>query len=300
MLTLSSSPTLYPLSDRGVISLTGDDRTKYLQGQVTCDVALLNSGEATLGGHCDSKGRLWGSFWLANLREELLLITNASLLERQLPELKKFAVFAKTEVVDATLQWQVYGLAGEGLSYWLDQQVTGDNLWQGGVVIPVAAEHALLVLPKDSPAPELPIGSEQAWRGLMIQAGIPELHAEHQGEYIPQMLNLQALDGISFTKGCYMGQETVARAKYRGANKKVMYILSGTASAPISVNQDLELQLGENWRRAGTVLNVYQDGEQCLITSVLNKDLEADTVFRIKGQDDSRFSLQTLPYSLTE
>lgn len=300
MLTLSSSPVLYPLSDRAVISLTGDDRTKYLQGQVTCDVALLNEGDASLGAHCDSKGRLWANFWLANLGEQLLLIMNDSLLPRQLPELKKFAVFANTEVAAVTEQWQVFGLAGEGVSHWLNEQVKGNNLWQGGVVIPVAAEHALLVLPSDAPTPDLPLGNEQTWRGLMIQAGIPDLQAEHQGEYIPQMLNLQALDGVSFTKGCYMGQETVARAKYRGANKKAMFILSGTASAPVLANQDLELQLGENWRRAGTVLNVYQDNEQCLISSVLNKDLEADAVFRIKGQDDSRLSLQPLPYSIAD
>lgn len=300
MLTLSSSPILYPLTDRGVISLTGADRTKYLQGQVTCDVDLLNKGDASLGGHCDSKGRLWANFWLANLGEELLLVLNASLLERQLPELKKFAVFAKTEVAEVTAQWQVFGLAGEGLSHWLNEQVDGDNLWQGGVIIPVAAEHALLLLPADTPAPELPVGNEQEWRGLMIQAGIPDLQAEQQGEYIPQMLNLQALNGISFTKGCYLGQETVARAKYRGANKKAMFILGGTAAEPIAANQDLELQLGENWRRAGTVLSVYQDGEQCLLTSVLNNNLEPDAVLRIKGQDDSRLSLQALPYTLID
>ena len=167
-------------------------------------------------------------------------------------------------------------------------------------MIPVAAEHALLVLPAGITPPELPLGNESDWRGLMIQAGLPDMQAEHQGEYIPQMLNLQALGGISFTKGCYLGQETVARAKYRGANKKAMFILAGHATDLITANQDLELQLGENWRRTGTVLSRYQDGEQCLLTSVLNNDLEPDAVLRIKGQDDSRLSLQALPYTLID
>lgn len=300
VLTLSSSPVLYPLTDRAVISLTGPDRTKYLQGQITCDVDTLNAGDASLGGHCDSKGRLWATFWLANLGEQLLLVLNESLLERQLPELKKFAVFANTEVAAVSEQWQVFGLAGEGLSHWLNQQVDGDNLWQGGVLIPVAAEHALLLLPKDATPPSLPIGDEQQWRGLMIQAGLPDMQAEHQGEYIPQMLNLQALAGVSFTKGCYMGQETVARAKYRGANKKAMFILAGNTDQPITANQDIEMQLGENWRRAGTVLSAYQEGESCLLNSVLNKDLALDAVFRLKDQDDSRLSLQALPYELID
>jgi tRNA-modifying protein YgfZ len=300
VLTIATSPVLYPLSDRAVLSLTGDDRTKYLQGQVTCDVAALEAGDACPGGHCDSKGKLWAPFWLANLGERLLLVYNRSLLERQLPELKKFAVFSRVEVEDASDRWQVFGLAGEGLSHWLNNHVGDGNLWQGGIVIPVAAEHALLLLPLDAELPELPRGDEQEWLGLMIQAGLPDMSAEHQGEYIPQMLNLQALGGISFNKGCYMGQETVARAKYRGANKKAMFVLGGKASGKIEVNQDLELQLGDNWRRAGTVLSHWQRGEDCLLTAVLNKDLEADAVLRLKDQPDSRLHLQPLPYDLVD
>lgn len=300
MLTIASTPVLYPLTDRAVLSLSGEDRVKYLQGQVTCDVAALEAGDATPGGHCDSKGKLWAPFWLANLGEHLLLLLNRSLVARQLPELKKFAVFAKTDVEDASERWQVFGLAGEGLSHWLNHHVGDGNLWQGGIVIPVAAEHALLVLPVEAELPELPRGSEQEWQGLMIQAGLPDMSAEHQGEYIPQMLNLQALGGISFTKGCYMGQEIVARAKYRGANKKAMFVLAGKATDKIAVNQDLELQLGDNWRRAGTVLSHWQQGEDCLLTAVLNKDLDADTVLRLKGQPDSRLQLRPLPYDLVD
>ncbi|MGO1247392.1 MAG: CAF17-like 4Fe-4S cluster assembly/insertion protein YgfZ [Oceanisphaera sp.] len=301
MLTLSSSPVLYPLTDRAVISLTGDDRIKYLQGQVTCDIDQLELGEASLAGHCDSKGKLWASFWLAKLNEQLVLVLNNSVVERQLPELKKFAAFSKAEVTDTTHDWHVFGLAGEGLSQWLNEQLDGDNQWPGGgVVIPVAAEHALLLLPASTAIPDLPQGDELEWQGLMIQAGLPDLSAEHQSEYIPQMLNLQALNGISFTKGCYMGQETVARAKYRGANKKAMFILAGHSDEPITVNQDIEMQLGENWRRAGTVLSVYQKDGACQLTSVLNKGLESDAVFRIKGQDNSRLSLQPLPYDLID
>ncbi|GGB35689.1 tRNA-modifying protein YgfZ [Oceanisphaera marina] len=300
MLTLSSSPVLYPLSDRAVISLTGADRAKYLQGQVTCDLDTLAPGDASLGGHCDSKGKLWASFWLANLGEQLLLVVNQSLVERQLPELKKFAVFANTDVEEVSADWQVFGIAGEGLSHWLSHEIDGDNLWQGGILIPVAAEHALLVLPKEATPPELPLGDEQQWRGLMIHAGLPDMSAEHQGDYIPQMLNLQALNGISFTKGCYMGQETVARAKYRGANKKAMFVLAGSCNDDIAINQDIEMQLGENWRRAGTVLSAWQQGEECMLTSVLNKDMDPDTLFRIKGQDDSRLALQPLPYELID
>ena len=146
----------------------------------------------------------------------------------------------------------------------------------------------------------LPVGDEALWWGLDIKAGIPHLEAVHQGEYIPQMLNLQALEGISFTKGCYMGQETVARAKYRGANNRALFVLAGQASGPVASGDTLEIQLGDNWRRSGMVLNAWQQDGQLWLTAVLPKDTEADASFRLKQEEGSRLSLQPLPYSLTE
>ena len=114
----------------------------------------------------------------------------------------------------------------------------------------------------------LPVGNEALWWGLDIKAGIPHLEAVHQGEYIPQMLNLQALEGISFTKGCYMGQEIVARAKYRGANNRALFVLSGTAATQVASGDTLEIQLGDNWRRSGLVLNAWQQQGQVWLTAV--------------------------------
>lgn len=85
------------------------------------------------------------------------------------------------------------------------------------------------------------------------------------------MLNLQALDGISFNKGCYMGQETVARAKYRGANNRALFLLAGTTGEPVASGDTLELQLGDNWRRSGMVLNAWQQAGQVWLTAVLPK-----------------------------
>ena len=83
-----------------------------------------------------------------------------------------------------------------------------------------------------------------------IQAGLPSLSAETQNEFIPQALNLQAIEqAISFTKGCYIGQETVARAKYRGANKRAMYVLSGETTVTPKIGSEIEMQLETAWRK---------------------------------------------------
>jgi folate-binding protein YgfZ len=136
---------------------------------------------------------------------------------------------------------------------------------------------------------------------LDIKAGLPILNAEQQNEHIPQALNLQALDGISFTKGCYTGQETVARAKYRGINKRALFIVQGDASAEVETNAELERAVGDNWRGAGKVLASYRysDGK-ALALVVLPNNLEADTQLRLKEQPDSSWTFATLPYSLED
>lgn len=296
---LPAEPTLFPLTDLAITRLTGNDRVKYLQGQVTCDVNTLQPGQSTLGGHCDPKGKLWSDFRLLCLDESLLLLTKPSVLARQLPELKKFAVFAKVEIGE--FQGQAIGLAGQGTDAWIAAQygLQETGLVEGGMAVRVEAERWLLV--SEQPLDiGLPVGQESLWWGLDIKAGIPHLEAVHQGEYIPQMLNLQALDGISFTKGCYMGQEIVARAKYRGANNRALFVLAGQASGPVASGDTLEIQLGDNWRRSGMVLNAWQQDGQLWLTAVLPKDTEVDASFRLKQEEGSRLALQPLPYSLTE
>nr|WP_305121705.1 tRNA-modifying protein YgfZ [Aeromonas sp. SG16] len=293
-----AEPTRFALTKIAITRLSGQDRVKYLQGQVTCDVNALQPGQSTLGGHCDPKGKLWSDFRLLCLEESLLLLTTPSVLERQLPELKKFAVFSKVEI--AADERHATGLAGKGTDAWVAAQfgLEQSGLVAGGMAVKIEQDRWLLVSSEQADA--LPAGDESLWWGLEIKAGLPHMEAVHQGEFIPQMLNLQALDGICFNKGCYMGQETVARAKYRGANNRALFLLAGSASEPVNAGDTLEIQLGDNWRRSGMVLNAWQHQGQVWLTAVLPKDTEADARFRLKQEESSQLTLQPLPYELTE
>ena len=293
-----AEPTRFALTKIAITRLSGQDRVKYLQGQVTCDVNALQPGQSTLGGHCDPKGKLWSDFRLLCLEESLLLLTTPSVLERQLPELKKFAVFSKVEI--AADERHATGLAGKGTDAWIAAQfgLEQSGLVAGGMAVKIEQDRWLLVSSEQADA--LPAGDESLWWGLEIKAGLPHMEAVHQGEFIPQMLNLQALDGICFNKGCYMGQETVARAKYRGANNRALFLLAGNATEPVNAGDTLEIQLGDNWRRCGMVLNAWQHQGQVWLTAVLPKDTEADARFRLKQEESSQLTLQPLPYELTE
>jgi len=153
----------------------------------------------------------------------------------------------------------------------------------------------------DKLAGQLQLTDSRQWLALDVEACLPVIDSANSSQFIPQAVNLQALEGISFTKGCYAGQETVARAKYRGANKRALYWLAGKASHLPAIGDDLELQLGENWRRTGTVLATCQleDG-QVWVQAVLNNDLTPDSRLRVKEDPAGALTIQPLPYSITE
>ncbi|TAT59562.1 tRNA-modifying protein YgfZ, partial [Enterobacter cloacae] len=147
---------------------------------------------------------------------------------------------------------------------------------------------------------EAQFNNSQQWLALNIEAGLPVIDAANSAQFIPQATNLQALGGISFKKGCYTGQEMVARAKFRGANKRALWTLAGHASRVPEAGEDLELKMGENWRRTGTVLAAVQlDDGRLLVQAVMNNDMEADSVFRVRD-DANTLSIEPLPYSLEE
>ena len=124
------------------------------------------------------------------------------------------------------------------------------------------------------------------------------MSAETQNEFIPQALNLQAIEqAISFTKGCYIGQETVARAKYRGANKRAMYVFSGETAVTPKIGSEIEMQLDTAWRKTGSIVSAVNFDGVLWLQVVMNNDLEEGTHFRLP-EDGTVLKIKSLPYSI--
>jgi len=304
------------LTQWGLITATGEQNLSYLQGQLTCDLVGLTENQSTWGGQCDPKGKLLSSFLIAKKGSTFYFITRKDSLPVSLPELKKYAVFSKVEFTDASLFCRFIGVAGTQAQNWLnktfnielgDEQVT--HLPNGFVMKLDEATPRYIVLLQNNEASATQISqhlSEAAtddgsfWDALDILAGLPLVSAAMSNVQIPQAFNLQAVGGVSFTKGCYTGQETVARAKYRGTNKRALAILKGQTAAASNSGDSIEMQLGENWRIAGKV-NLsyrYSDGVE-IISTVLSNTLEADAVFKLQDVESQLAQIE-LPYSLIE
>lgn len=304
-----SLPLSFIDDENAIIKIAGDDREKYLQGQFTCDVIAQPELSWQFGSHCDAKGKVLSAFKLFKLSDCFYMLLPKSIVEKSIAELKKFAVFSKVTIEQTALK--LVSFTTDSKDNWLianerkpnNKQLSlsensiflfsfNNNFNQyGAITEPEKADliFASLNLPKaDSKLSIL----------FDIVQGIAHLSNNSVGEYVPQMLNLQHLDAISFTKGCYIGQETVARMQYLGKNKRALFALVGQID---QVNQDdiIEMSIGDNWKRAGNILSKYQvDNNTYYIQSVMNNTVDENTTFRIKGKEISELSLLPLPYNL--
>ena len=307
--------TLMTLDDWALATITGADSEKYLQGQVTADVSTLAANQHLLAAHCDSKGKMWSNMRLFHDKEGFAWLLRRSVRETQLRELKKYAVFSKVTIA-ADDERVLLGVAGfqarAALANLFSTLPESENqvVQEGETTLlwfAHPAERFLLVtdaataeMVTEKLRGEAQLNNSQQWLALNIEAGLPVIDEANVAQFIPQATNLQALGGISFKKGCYTGQEMVARAKFRGANKRALWYLAGTASRVPEAGEDLERKMGDNWRRTGTVLAAAQlDDGLVIVQVVMNNDMEPDSVFRVR-EDANTLSIEPLPYSLEE
>lgn len=241
--TLSSSTALSGLArlaHLGVIRATGEDAVKFLQGQLTQDVALMTMEQAHLAAFCNAKGRMQASFVVFKRSEDdLLLICSKDILAQTLKRLSMFVLRAKVKMSDASADFSLFGLVGSAI-----ESIAGtDGICWGkldfdsrNVVFlhPAASQpRALLCVPADMAAPALPELPAGVWDWLEVQSGIAMITLPIFEAFVPQMLNYESVGGVNFKKGCYPGQEIVARSQFRGTLKRRAYLAHCTAAAAV-------------------------------------------------------------------
>ena len=296
------------LSHLGLIKVVGEQGRSFIHGQVTTDISSLATDQWRWGAHCDPKGKMLASFRTFAIQDALFMLMPKDAIEVDLPQLQKYAVFSKATLSNASAEWTLLGVAGEQASQFVNKHF-GDiqqelTLIEKGAILKDAERFILVLTPNAAAAlvaqSELSVFDASAWQALEIAAGYPNLAASHASQYVPQMCNLQAVNGISFNKGCYMGQETIARMKYRGGNKRALYILRGHTNLQITLASGLEIAMEDSFRRGGQIIEFVQRGNQVLLTAVLPNDTPNDTQLRFADDEQSHLTIQALPYSLDE
>jgi folate-binding protein YgfZ len=206
-------------------------RAAFLHGQLTQDVQHLQPGQARLAGYCSPKGRLLASFVMwPQADDEVLLACSADLLPPTLKRLSMFVLRAKCKLDDAAADWALWGLAGATALQAVRQPVA---LGAAPGRRQRAAAPARCTGRRPAPwrvrcwrsrrrqlAPAAPALAAEAWLALEAASGVPRIVAATVEQFVPQMVNLELVGGVNFQKGCYPGQEVVARSQYRGTLKR--------------------------------------------------------------------------------
>ncbi|MBD1583155.1 CAF17-like 4Fe-4S cluster assembly/insertion protein YgfZ [Pseudoalteromonas sp. S16_S37] len=291
-----------------VITVSGPEQLSYLHGQLTQDMNLITEHNFMWAGHCSPKGKLWGVFRLFKHQQSFMLLGSEPEIDASTRELKKYGVFAKVSI-EPLNNAKIVGVHSPqlnnvcdllGLNFEEQQNACdfGDNK-----AIKLDDTRLILIV---SDSYEFPADIElsndpSAFIEAGILAGEPQINEQNIEEFVPQMINLQALNGISFKKGCYTGQETVARMRYLGKNKRAMYIVQGESTRAIE-DSELELHLGDNWRRAGKIVHQVFNSTTNTYSAlaVLPNDTEHSAQLRAKNSPEVALKILPLPYSLDD
>jgi tRNA-modifying protein YgfZ len=255
----SKENILCDLTHLGLIKVKGRDAKKLLQGQLTYDVEKINPLQSAIAAQCNSQGRVISLFYLFYFQDSYYMCMQRNLLTLALTALKKYAIFYQVELTDASDTFAIIGCANSHSC----NQNTPVNI-NHFVKIPITHSHHLIIGELASLkiiwkelAQILFVADKTAWQAFTISQGIPTLYAETSGKFLPQEINLDQLNAISFEKGCYTGQEIIARLHYRGKLKNRMVRAKITSKITPRIGSNIYSQTKTN--PCGLIVDVVDE-----------------------------------------
>ncbi|MCF8208486.1 MAG: folate-binding protein [Rhodoferax sp.] len=293
------------LKDLGVIQIEGDDAAKFIHGQLTQDFVLLDQASARLAAFCNAKGRMQASMIGFKRPAGLIfLICRKDLLAATLKRLSMFVLRAKARLSDVSEQFDVYGVAGDASVFPTESTPKPWQKFETGSATVVQLYPAqglarqLWLTPVGSPAPRGPTLDVEVWNWSEVRSGIATLNAAVFEAFVPQMLNYESVGGVNFKKGCYPGQEVVARSQFRGTLKRRAFVVhaesSMTAGTELFAATDPERAVGIVVQSAPNP----QGGHDAIASIQLSAIAEAP--LNLGRADGPPVSLLPLPYPLLE
>ena len=302
---------LTSLSNYGSLSVSGPDTHKFLQGQLSCDLDKLSSETWQTGAYCTPKGSVIANFDLLQLDQTLHLHMAADVVPEVYANLSKYIVFSKAELTHETDNWVRLGIWGEqahqALQTLVNIPATEGALQafaEGFVFCTSSAQQRFVIYCQPAAAPAIwqtlsdlaQPSSTARWEANQIKDGLLYVNGTISGQYVPQMLNLQELGSIDFQKGCYTGQEVVARMQYLGKLKRHLHICHIHSAEPLEVGMNIAATGRSNVGQITSVAKTAANEYWC--TAVINIKEAASDSLAVDSIADSTISLQPLPYTI--
>jgi len=312
---IHSGLVICDLSHQGLISVDGEDAADFLQGQLTNDVRDVSEQHSQLSAYCTHKGRMLANFRVFKRDDSFYLRLPLSLLEPTLKRISMFILMSKVSIKNSSNALVRFGVSGaeaderlQGLISNLPKEVDDAVQSDGYTVIKVAGPHPRYEIYGElEPMQKLwsnldvhaaPVGAG-AWEMLDIQAGIPTIYAETSEAFVPQMTNMQVLNGVSFQKGCYTGQEVVARMQYLGKLKRRMFRVKVDTDDIVKPGDKLFNTDSSSAQGAGQIVSAQQDadGGYSALAVVNISDTESGHL-QLHDENGPSLSVENLPYTI--
>lgn len=301
------SKRIYPVPHLGVLTVAGKDAAKLLQGQITCNIDDITEVKSSLGALCNPKGRAITTFLLVKKADAYLLVLPEELLESVKKRLQMYVLRSDATLTDSSDELCLIGLSypdsemnelssPEQLFTTTQQENISVNLSldQNRCLIIAEADNARKLWSEQVGKQGFQPENSDQWRYLDIISGIPWLTIQTSEEFIPQMLNLDKLGGISFSKGCYTGQEIVARTHYLGKAKREMFLAECDTSAPPEPNSTIIDDSTGTEQSVGKVLFAQNRQNICKMLIVLQISDVSTYKLRLKDQNQDKITLLTV------
>jgi len=284
-----NAPCIASLSHLSVLSVTGKDAAVFLQGQTTCDINALTDSTPMLGAFCNAKGRTLSTFIIIKYEQSYLLLLTNELIDTIKKKLQMYILRADVQLDNLSDQLCITGLHNTKLTSPQPHLYSYPQHKDSFLYIAESSQSQLFCTQLiDMQAAQFV--TSNAWTLLDIKSGIPWLNLETTEKFIPQMLNLDKLEGISFTKGCYTGQEIVARTHYLGKNKRALY--SATCQTKMSIASGCSIS--EQARpddELGTVILSAHDIDTTHLLIVLKDQALEGKILQLNNQNRDKITL---------
>ncbi len=305
----AAQTVLADLSHFGLIGLSGEEAQTFLHGQITNDLRNLNASAAVFAGYLSPKGRMLANFLVMKRGDDILVMLPTALREAIQKRLSMFILRSKVKARDAGPEWVRLGVNGpeasaalsDALGYGLPEGLMSMAQGEQSFVLRLGDQRFDVFVQTDAAAALWqklaatcqPVGAP-AWDWLMVQAGVPMVLPQTQDHFVPQMANMEILGGVSFNKGCYPGQEIVARSQYLGKVKRRLYLAHVDAAAQPGdelFSADLPDQ------SAGHVANAAAaPGGGCDVLAVVHSSSVDAGDVRLSRRDGAKLAFRPLPY----
>lgn len=284
MTDAASPDTACRLPRLGVLAVDGPDAATFLQGQATCDARQVSAQRGALGALCNLQGRMIVSFLVLAVPDGLRLVMPRDRVAAILTHLKKYAVFSKVTLRDDSDAFAVLG--GRGTHADADAfTVGGDGTLQlrGGRTLRLCA-----VADADAHG-----NDDTPWHAAALRAGEVLVDSVNADRHLPQALNYDVIDGVNFRKGCYTGQEVVARMHFKGKMKERLQLFRSSGAAPAAGGAVTDAA-GQS---VGSIVDVAGDGDETLVAAVVRHDALDGRSLRA---GEAALSRLTLPYAVPD